>query len=137
MKIEVKCRKTGATVTTAALVNSGYEVEEPEILLPRRLAEFIGLDLKPPRARTVVYETAVGLYHLVFVPKAVDIHLVEASRRAEAVNVSVSDSEREVLISDMLAGVLGIQLLDIGRGYWRVKEDPPDLVRMSVEPEYW
>lgn len=36
VKLKVKGRRTGATVETVALVNSGYEVEEPEILLPKR-----------------------------------------------------------------------------------------------------
>jgi len=43
----VRLRAGGAEVATSALVNSGYEVEEPEVLLPRRLAEYLGLRGRP------------------------------------------------------------------------------------------
>ena len=33
----------GASVETSALANTGYEAESPEILLPRPLAEHLGL----------------------------------------------------------------------------------------------
>ncbi len=128
---------TDVEVLTAALVNAGYEVEEPEILLPRRLAEFMSISLKPPRARAMVYETPFGFYHLIFSPKAVSVHLVDVCKRVEEVNVAVSEGEREVLISDALAEALGIQLVGIARGLWRYRDDPPDVIRESVRAEYW
>lgn len=103
VRIEVRCRDSNVSVVTVALVNSGYEVEEPEVLLPRRLAEYLGLSLRPPRARTEIYETPFRVYHLIFLPKAVDVHPVDASRTVEGVNVAVAEWEREVLISDKLA----------------------------------
>ena len=45
VKISIRNIETNFEVSTAALVNTGYEVEEPEILLPRRLAEYISLSL--------------------------------------------------------------------------------------------
>ena len=60
VKLKVKGRRTGATVETVALVNSGYEVEEPEILLPKPLAEYLNLPLTPPTARTLNYESPFG-----------------------------------------------------------------------------
>ncbi|MET1102371.1 MAG: hypothetical protein ABWW69_07865 [Pyrodictiaceae archaeon] len=137
VRVEIRCRASGASVVTAALVNSGYEVEEPEILLPKRLAEYLGLELKPPRTRIEAYETPLGIYHLLFTPRAVDVHLVDVSNIIEGVNVVVAEGEREVLISDKLAGALQIQILDLARGLWRYKHDPPELVRESVKPEYW
>ncbi len=137
VRVRVRARGTGNAVTTVALVNSGYEVEEPEILLPRRLAEYLGLELKAPTARVQVYETSIGVFNLFLIPHAADVHLVDVCRKVEGVNVAVSEAEREVLISDKLAGVLGIQLLDIGAGVWRYVGDPPGRARRSVEPEYW
>ena len=51
--------------------------------------------------------------------------------------MAVSEYEREVLISDKLASVLGIQLIDIGRGLWRHVSDPQGVVRGSAPAEYW
>ena len=137
VRLLIRSLDTNVEVLTAALVNSGYEVEEPEILLPRRLAEFMGISLKPPRARVMVYETPFGFYHLIFSPKAVSVHLVDVCKRVEEVNVAVSEGEREVLISDALAEALGIQLMNIARGLWRYRDDPPDVIRESVRAEYW
>ena len=115
MRLRIRSRASGNAIETSALVNSGYEVEEPEILLPRRLAEHIGVPLAPPHARSLIYETPLGLFRLVMVRGSVDVHLVDVCVAAEGVNVAVSEYEREVLISDKLASVLGIQLIDIGR----------------------
>lgn len=137
VKISIRNIETNFEVSTAALVNTGYEVEEPEILLPRRLAEYIGLSLKPPRAHVEVYETPLGLYHLIFIPKAVSVHLIDVCERVDGVNVAVSEAEREVLISDALGEALGIQLLEIGKGVWRHARDQPGITRLSVQAEYW
>jgi len=137
VRLLIRSLDTNVEVLTAALVNSGYEVEEPEILLPRRLAEFMGVSLKPPRARVMVYETPFGFYHLIFSPKAVSVHLVDVCKSVGEVNVAVSEGEREVLISDALAEALSIQLVSIARGLWRHRDDPPDVIRESVRAEYW
>lgn len=137
VRISIKAIDSGNEVTTAALVNSGYEVDEPEILLPRRLAEYLGIDLRPPKARVQTYETPLGIFYLIFVPRAVDVHLVDVCQRVAEVNIAVSEEEREVLISDKLASALGIQLIDIGKGLWRHRDDPPDTVRESYRAEYW
>ena len=137
VRLLIRSLDTNVEVLTAALVNSGYEVEEPEILLHRRLAEFMGISLKPPRARVMVYETPFGFYHLIFSPKAVSVHLMDVCKSVGEVNVAVSEGEREVLISDALAEALGIQLVSIARGLWRHRDDPPDVIRESVKAEYW
>ncbi len=49
----------------------------------------------------------------------------------------VSDVEREVLISDYLAGSLGIIVEDFRNGVWRIGGDPNGKVRRSYKPQYW
>jgi len=137
VRLAIKSVDTGVEVTTAALVNSGYEVEEPELLVPRRLAEYLGIPTRPPRARIELYETPTGVFHMVLAPRALSVHLVDVCKRVENVHALVSDSEREVLISDALASALGIQIIDAKKGLWRLSSDPPDTVRESCGPEYW
>lgn len=43
VKLRIKSLRTGRQVTTSALVNSGYEAETPQLLIPRRLAAELGL----------------------------------------------------------------------------------------------
>jgi len=137
VRLKLRARLTSREVDTSALVNSGYEVAEPEILLPRRLAEYLGIPLAPPHARALTYETPIGFYRMLFIPAGVDVHLVGVCVKVEGVHVAVAEHEREVLISDKLAGALKLQLIDVAKGLWRCSEDPPALVRESEEPEYW
>ena len=104
VRLLIRSLDTNVEVLTAALVNSGYEVEEPEILLPRRLAEFMGVSLKPPLARVMVYETPFGFYHLIFSPKAVSVNLVDVCKSVGEVNVAVSEGERGAYIGCTCGG---------------------------------
>lgn len=88
VELGIKSRFSHSEIRTSALVNSGYEVVEPEILLPRRAAEYLGIPLTPPHARILTYETPAGFYKLLFVQKAVDVHLVSVCVRVESVNVA-------------------------------------------------
>jgi len=137
VRIRIKVRSNNNEVITSALVNSGYEVTEPEILLPRRLAEYLGLSLRPPIARTYTYETPTGYYRLLLIMKAVDVHLCDVCKEVKEVNVAVADFEREVLISDALCEALGIQILSARTGIWRHVNDEISVRRKSVKPEYW
>ncbi len=49
----------------------------------------------------------------------------------------ISPIEEEVLISDKLAGKLGIQVFDFAEGIWKLKTDPPETRRKSVERQIW
>ena len=137
MGVRVRARGSGSEVVTSALVNTGYEVAEPEILLPRRLAEYLGLSLRAPAARAYTYETPMGYYRVLVVREAVDVHLCDVCVRVEAVNAAVAEFEREVLLSDVLSDELGIQILSAGTGLWRHVNDTAGLERRSAEPEYW
>ncbi|PCN50680.1 hypothetical protein B6U99_02985 [Candidatus Geothermarchaeota archaeon ex4572_27] len=137
VRLRIRARASGREVVTSALVNSGYEVDEPEILLPRRLVDYLGIAVEAPHARPLIYETPTGLYRLLMTPKAVDVHLDDLCIEVKGVNVAVSEFEREVLLSDKLTSALGIQLLDVAEGVWRHRDDGPEVRRQSVGPEYW
>lgn len=137
VKLKVRGRELGATVETVALVNSGYEVEEPEMLLPKPLAEYLNLPLTPPTARTLTYETPFGIYRLTFIAEAVDVELSDVGVSQEKVHCTISPHEREVLLSDQLSEALGIAILNPGRGFWMHTNDAPNVRRKSEKPEYW
>lgn len=137
VKLKIKGRKAEATAETVALVNSGYEVEEPEILLPKPLAEYLNLPLTPPTARTLTYESPFGIYRLTFIAEAVEVELSDVGASREKVHCTISPYEREVLLSDQLSEALGITILSPGRGFWRHTNDAPNVRRESEKPEYW
>lgn len=138
MPVRVKLRirsETGRTVEIPALVNTGYSVEEPEILVPANIAE--SLDLKPELhegTRIEEYHTVSGRVKLTYIPKGAGVSVSTEDRvvgpvRAHAV---VSTIESEVLISDKLADELGISIIRAGAGEWRFTDDPQDKTRKSV-----
>lgn len=51
IRVKVKIKRTGKEVETVALANSGYGSEEPEILIPTRLA-VLYIKNRFPRYRT-------------------------------------------------------------------------------------
>ncbi|MGC8850526.1 MAG: hypothetical protein ACP5QI_08655, partial [Candidatus Bathyarchaeia archaeon] len=54
-----------------------------------------------------------------------------------SVYVMVSEYEREILISDYLAGALGLAVEDFKEGLWRFNDEPLSKVRRSEKPRYW
>ena len=64
VRVPVRVCYRGTCASTSALVNSGYETAGPEILLPRRLAEYLGLT--ETRGEAVVYESPFGYYRLLY-----------------------------------------------------------------------
>ena len=126
----------GSSVETTALANTGYETEEPEVLLPRPLAEHLGIPMRAPEARRAYYETPLGLFSISFVERAVEVELLGLGARAVA-HAIISEHEREVLLSDKTIGALGIIILEPGEGLWRHKSDEPSKARPSARPEFW
>jgi len=62
---------------------------------------------------------------------------VEYSTEPAVADAVVSELEEEVLISDKLAGVLGIIVYDFGEGLWKLKSDPENTIRRSFPRQAW
>lgn len=139
MAVRVRLRvasKQGAELTTSALVNSGFEAETPQLLIPRRLASALNLWPPPPEAQLIEVGTAGGPVRNYLVPGALRVYVEAGDRRVGPVecDAMISLLEHEVLISDRLGGELGIVILDL-RGKWRFADE--DVVRLTEAPQYW
>jgi len=137
IRVRVKLSSMMGKVTIIkALVTTGYESQEPEILIPRSVAEELGLLPKLPSGSEVRnYVLADGtVTRLIFIPSAVKVWVVEGDREVGGVEAHVTVSERadEVLLSDKLASKLGIVLLDIGEGLWCFRDELGRTVRRSL-----
>lgn len=129
----------GTRLDTVAVVNSGFEVDRPEILLPPRAAERLGLWPElPPHSSVVTYGSPGADFQCVRMPEASSVTVITADRASSTVtaDVVVAETEKELLLSDMLASALQISILDLGRGEWCFRSQI-DVPRDSAEPAIW
>jgi len=109
---------------------------EPEVLVPKKLAE--RLRLWPPPENSILESigTAGGEVLAYVIPKSLEVTVLAEGGRSKTVvcNAIVSLQEREVLLSDALIEELGIEIISPKTGIWRFKGK---LEEASIEPEYW
>ena len=136
MPVRIRIRiesDSGRSVLTPALINSGYEAEQPELMVPLALAQELGLW---GRAVEEYARTPVGIGKVYVVCKRARVQVVTEDRESAPVDVCVlvSEFEREVLISDYLAGELEIAVEDFAEGLWRFRWEPKERVGASARP---
>ena len=122
VRLRLRIRVNERSLEVIALLNSGYEVPTPQLLIPIDVAR--ALDLWPPEgAREVVLETAGGPLRAWFYPRKAFVKVVagDAESREVLTDIVVSPIGDEPLISDMLAEELEIAVESFGRGLWRFR----------------
>ncbi len=114
-----------------ALVNSGYEADTPQLMIPIDLAKDLGL--WPPSGREAVFETAGGPIKVWIVRRGVKVRVLagDASSKEVDADAVISPLADEALISDVLAGELEIAVEDFAKGLWRFRWEPKDSLRES------
>jgi len=139
--VRVRLRtKEGREELTVALVNSGFESDRPQILIPISLARRLGLWGRVLiEGSSQLFGTVAGPTRLYVLPSSLYVSIVEDDVETEPVlsDSVISEVEREVLISDYLAGLLGIAVEDFREGLWRLRSDGSNRVRRSYKPQYW
>jgi len=115
-------RSPGSTVEVVAGVNSHYPAllgpDEPELLLPREVAEQLGLYPPDPRWEAVERVSVGGPAYGWFVRRAVSACVVEGDREGPEItaHVYIVPGFPKVLISDAAIKPLGIWMVDEARG---------------------
>jgi len=139
IKLKIRAKSSDKEVLSTALVNSGFETEKPQLLIPRRLAEEIGLWPPPPNSSLIELGTAGGPVRNYVVPDELEVSAVTNDKIVgpATCDAIISHIEEEVLINDKLGEALGIVILRLGAGYWRFADDSPDVSRKSESPKYW
>ncbi|MEM2246465.1 MAG: hypothetical protein QXI55_07070 [Thermofilum sp.] len=139
VRVRVRVESASAVVETVALANSGYEAETPQIMIPVQLAGVLGL--WPPREgfEETEYETAGGPLRVWVAPRACRVRVVAEGVEPPQVvaDVVISPLASEVLLSDVMISELGIALEDVGKGLWRFRWEPKEVLRRSEPPKYW
>ena len=135
VRVRVKIMYRDKVLETTALVNTGFETPNPQILLPVKAAEKLDLWPDLPRDALVeIYDTAGGPVRVYRVRNAVRVEIPEKgiSVIADAV---ISHTEVEVLISDRLTDELMIVIEKPGEGIWRFRDE--NVLRRSEAQEIW
>jgi len=137
-RVRVRLRRDYKTIETSAVLNSGFETDSPDIIIPVELAKRLGL-WPPEEESSILLETGGGEVSLTYHISALELELILGDREPKktVVNVLINPYVHEVLISDYVSSILGIILLDFKRGLWRLSDDPADKIRESVEMEEW
>ncbi|MGQ9691704.1 MAG: hypothetical protein ACUVQY_10720 [Thermoproteota archaeon] len=136
VRVKVKVVVGGKTAETVVLVNSGFETDRPQLLVPYDFLSLnnIGLDmLGKPTA--VEYDTAGGPITMYTYPRVCAVTVVEEDRVSKSVKADLvlSPVEKEALMSDALIEELEIIILSPRKGLWKFSDDPPSKVRQSHE----
>jgi len=139
VRLKLRSRISGDSVETVALVNTGFETESPQLLIPLALARRLSLHPPPPTATIAELGTAGGPVRLVLVRDALEVWVVTSDRiiGPRVADVLISGVEEEALINDKLVEELGIVIVAAGSGKWRFIDDPVDVIRVTEKPQYW
>lgn len=137
VRVRVVLRGVGATeVSTSAVLNGGFEIAEPHLLLPSRCADALLGDYRRTAIREAM-DAAGGQIELLHPTERVTAQIVAADREGRSVDfrVLVSDGDSEVLVSDAGIDALGIRIESFAPGRWRFADEPR--VRETEPPQYW
>jgi predicted aspartyl protease len=123
VRVRVRIKYGDASLDLVALVNTGYETDVPEILVPVSVAEKLGIYPRLPDGTIIeTYKTAAGLMKAYRIGGASTALLIEGVEAREVgTYVVISEYADEPLISDQLASEFGIVVEDPAKGLWRLK----------------
>jgi len=123
VRVKLESMVNSKSLVTPALLNTGFTTDELDILIPREIAEKLGLWPPPPNAVLEVLDTAGGEVLSYYIPRSVKLTVLEEDRVSKTIicNTIVSPYEKEVLLSDAVIEELEIEILFPKRGLWRFK----------------
>ena len=132
VKVRIKIRTKAGSTSVPAVLNTGFESEEPELVLPLELAVELGV-WPSGEVEYADYTTAGGSTSLPVVKKAARVELLLEDQKTKPMicNAVIDPNVDEVLLSDSAIDELGIIILS-AKGKWRFRDDPEGKVRKSV-----
>ena len=76
VRLRIKIRIGNKNIDEVALLNSGYETDTPQLLIPIDTARKLGLWPPPSHSKEYIYETAGGPLRVWLIPNAGHISIV-------------------------------------------------------------
>lgn len=96
-----------------------------------------GIDLEDlDKLVAIEYDTAGGYTTMPVYPKACRATVIEPDRVSKEVEIdlAISFTGKEVLMSDALIGDLGIDIVNTKTGSWKFIDDSPNTIKKSYKP---
>jgi len=133
VRVKLRLSKNSKSIDVVALVNTGYEADTPQLIIPISIARRLNLWPPPANAREAIFDTAGGPLRVWIIPQLVKAKIItpNAESKEVTIDVVISPLADEPLISDLLADELGIAIESPGKGLWRFRWEPPSKVRES------
>ena len=139
MAVRIKLNiKVGDRVESVnVLINSGYETDTPQLMIPIPLARKLGL-WPPENAEEDTYDTAGGPLKVWIYRNAGIVSVANEEKSKEVLtDIVISPLADEAIMSDILTGELEIAVEDFAEGLWRFRWEPPEKTRKTEKPQYW
>lgn len=133
VRVRVEIEYRGRKVSAIGLLNTGYESDVPEIIVPVAIAEQLGIWPKLPEGTVIEsYRTASGIMTVYRVSNAT-IRLITDEGFGDPIPsyIVISEQVDEILISDQLISSMGIVIEDPAKGLWRLRWESK--IRRSIE----
>jgi hypothetical protein len=130
VRVRVKIELAGKTIECVAIANSGYEAEEPEIVLPLSLVRNV---VEKRTMRAVKYTVAGGREERFWFAGNAKVKVVCQDRMSAEIpaNLIVAKGESQASLNDSFLGTAGIVIQDARRGTWRFQDDASGIDRAS------
>ena len=138
VRVRLRIKGTNKEVVTSTLINSGFEAEEPQLVIPLSLAETLGItsvEISIEDFRTAGGGRVSG--YRVESPTEVELVLDDKPPVKTIAYITILPGETEAMMSDRLASELGITILDLWEGYWCLRDELGTQQRPSTPPEEW
>ncbi len=134
VRLRLRICKNQACVESTAVVNSGYEADTPQLMVPISIAKGLKQWPPPPEAKELMFDTAGGPLRVWVVPKAIRVKVLvnDMDTKEVEADLVISPLADECLISDLLIDELGIAIESAGKGLWRFRWEPTTKLRGSV-----
>ena len=122
VRVELKALKgkRGEAIEGVAVLNAGYESEEPEATIPVKLAERLGLWPRLPEGTEVeAYEVAGGIkVRTYFIENCLEVQVVTEDTVSSPIKTVavIMEGQNEILLSDAAISAHQI-ILDCGTSY--------------------
>ena len=134
VRVVVEIKRGDKVIESSALVNSGYEAEEPELHIPIALARTLGFNLESLRGERY---RVVGAEVTTYILGSVLVRVKTEDKSTEWISAKAVTvpGEYEVILSDALTEQLGIEIVKPKRGLWRFSGETK--IRESAKVKYW
>ncbi len=139
MAVRLRLRLTGpddAEVVSSAVLNGGFEIAKPHLLMPAPLAKRLLGDYQS-EAHQRAMEAAGGEVTFLSVDQEIvgRVHADDREGAEVSFHVLVAEHDPELLVSDAGIDALGVRIESFAPGRWRFAEETR--IRDSESPEYW